>query len=87
MNFSFRPRSPTEQDDFDVLYGDEVIGTFFWKRNHPKPEDKVAIVRAACGPIGIVPNEKLATTWFFSKHLEAESPWAVKLFESLEKGL
>lgn len=60
MSFSFKPRTPTEQDDFDIYFKNELIDTFFWKRNHPKPTDKVAIVRDFNENVAIVPDERSA---------------------------
>ncbi len=60
----FRPLTPTSQDDFNVFIQGHNVGTFFWKRNHPKPEDKVCVVRDLDGNVFVGQNETQAITWF-----------------------
>jgi hypothetical protein len=81
MSFSFRPISKTDPDNFDVMFNTEVVGTFSWKRNHPKPEDKVAIVHALTGEVGIFPNEQEACQWLVKVAVRNESEWAKSLYQ------
>lgn len=59
----FEPLTKTSQDEFNIIEDDKIIGTFYWKRNHPKPNDKVGIVRDLDGGVAIVPNEHDAVAW------------------------
>lgn len=63
MGIEFKPKTPTAQDDFDVLENGEVIGTFYWNRHKPKIGDKVATVRDLEGNVAICPNEAAAVAW------------------------
>ena len=74
--FAFQPITPHSQDEFNILFKGEVVATFFWKRNHPTPKDKVAIIRYYDN-VAIVPNENAAIhkliTWdleFFKEVLK-----------------
>ncbi len=63
MGIEFRPLSKTDPDNYDILYDGVAIGTFFWKRNHPRPADKVAVVHSLSGRVAIVPDENGAIKW------------------------
>ena len=56
----FVPITRHSQDDFNIEMNGTVVGTFFWKRNHPKPGDRVATVKDLKGRIAIVQNEQQA---------------------------
>lgn len=58
--FEFQPISKFNADNFDILFNKVPIGTLYWKRNHPRPEDKVAIIHDLNGNVAIVQNEKQA---------------------------
>jgi hypothetical protein len=74
LPFSFQPLKPTSQDDYNILFDGEVVGTFFWKKNHPRPTDKVAIVRNLVGDVAIVPNETHAIQWIIKTWKEYGDP-------------
>lgn len=73
MSFSFRPNPPDKQD-YSIMYKDIVIGNLYWKLNHPKPEDKVAIIRNLHGNIGLCSNEQQAIIMIIKWEKEHEEP-------------
>lgn len=85
MAFSFRPKTPTAQDDFDILWNNELVGSLWWKRNHPKPNDKVAVVRNVHGDVAVRPNERLAQEWLLQTAVSLSEPWALAFLEQIKK--
>jgi hypothetical protein len=81
MSFSFRPISKTDPDNFDILFNSVPVGTFMWKRNHPKPEDRVAVIHALTGEVAIVPSENEACQWLVKVAVRNEADWAKSLFQ------
>lgn len=83
--FKFEPVTPTTQDDFNILWKDKPIGVFHWKRNHPRPEDKVAVVRNLAGDIAVRPNEQAAQEWLLAKAVENKEEWAIEIVKQIYK--
>jgi hypothetical protein len=63
MDIRFEPITKLNQDEFNILENGVPIGTFFWKRNHPKPGDKMAIVRDLEENVFLCANESQAIAW------------------------
>lgn len=68
LNVKFIPVHPTSQNDFTIQINGEEVGTFWWKRNHPKPDDKVAVVRNLAGDPFICQNEDQAIRWLLANN-------------------
>lgn len=66
---NFEPVSKTDQDNFIIQINGVDVGTLWWKRNHPRPEDKVAVTRDLIGNVFISKNESLAAQWCLDSYL------------------
>ena len=83
--FDFKPLSKTDQDNFNITFIDEVVGTLFIKRNVPKPNDKVMIARDLNGNIGVRPSEKEVIDFLIGNAIKDEAKWVTPIKEEMVK--
>ena len=85
LPFSFQPVTPTSQDDYNILFKGEAVGTFFWNKGL-RPEDKIATVRDEWGNVALMPNEPAALQWLV-KNWEVYADSKFKVVYNLLKGV